>query len=101
MFAAIESFFHRLRRRLSRSEWAVHHLGLKVSEGTAEEPGLLLIQIDGFSRMQLEQAMAHGRMRFLRGLKQRNHYQVHTFYPGLPTTTAAVQAELYYGLRSA
>ncbi len=101
MFSNIESFFHRLRRRLSRSEWAVHHLGLKVSEGTSEEPGLLLIQIDGFSRSQLEQAMAKGRMRFLRGLMQRNHYQLHTFYPGLPTTTAAVQAELYYGLRTA
>jgi len=101
MFASIESFFHRIRRRLSRSEWAVHYLGLKVSEGTSEEPGLLLVQIDGFSRAQLEHAIAHGRMRFLRGLRQRNHYQLHTFYPGLPTTTAAVQAELYYGLRSA
>ncbi len=101
MFAAIESFFHRVRRRFSRSEWAVHHLGLKVSEGTSEEPGLLLIQIDGFSRSQLEHAMARGELRFLRGLKQRNHYHVHTLYPGLPTTTPAVQAELYYGVRGA
>lgn len=101
MFASIETFFHRLRRRLSRSEWAVRHLGLAPSEGTSEDPGLLLIQIDGLSRNQLEQAMAHGRLPFLRRLIQRNHYALHTFYPGLPTTTPAVQAELYYGLRSA
>lgn len=101
MFAAIEAFFHRARRRLSRSEWAIRHLGLTPSEGTSEEPGVLLIQIDGFSRSQLELAMAKGRMPFLRRLMRRNHYQLHTFYPGVPTTTPAVQAELYYGLHSA
>ena len=46
MFAKIESYLHGLRRRLSRSEWAIRHLGLTPSEGTSEAPGLLLIQID-------------------------------------------------------
>lgn len=101
MFAAIEAFFHRARRRLSRSEWAIRHLELTPSEGTSEEPGLLLIQIDGFSRAQLEKAMAKRRMPFLRRLMRRNHYALHTFYPGIPTTTPAVQAELYYGIHGA
>jgi len=101
MFARLESYWHLLRRRLSRSEWAIRHLGLKPSEGTGEAPGLLLIQIDGFGRAQFERAMASGRMPFLRRLQQREGYHLHTFYSGLPSTTPAVQAELYYGVRSA
>src|SRR5450432_2656910 len=101
MFAELESHAHRLRRRLSRSEWAIRHLGLTPSEGTSEQPGLLLIQIDGFARGQFERALAQGYMPFLKRLLKRNGYALHTFYPGLPTTTPAVQAELYYGVRAA
>ncbi|HUR57718.1 MAG TPA: endonuclease/exonuclease/phosphatase family protein [Opitutaceae bacterium] len=101
MFARIESYWHGLRRRLSRNEWAIRHLGLKPSEGTSEEPGLLLLQIDGFGRAQFERALAAGRMPFLQRLLRREGYELHTFYPGLPSTTPAVQAELYYGVRSA
>src|SRR6185503_11722473 len=101
MFAKIESYIHGMRRRLSRSEWAIRHLGLTPSEGTSEAPGLLLIQIDGLGRAQLERAIGAGRMPFLRRLLKREGYEMHTFYPGLPSTTPAVQAELYYGVRSA
>lgn len=101
MFARIEAFYHRLRRRLSRHEWAIRNLGLAPSEGTSEEPGLLLIQIDGLSRTQLEHAISGGRMPFLRSLLRREGYTLGTFYPGLPATTPAVQAELYYGVRAA
>ncbi|MEO6569692.1 MAG: alkaline phosphatase family protein, partial [Opitutaceae bacterium] len=101
MFAAIEAYAHRLRRRLSRSEWAIRHLGFVPSEGTSEEPGILLIQIDGFAREQLEHAIKKGRMPFLKRLLHRNHYVMHSFYPGLPSTTPAVQAELFFGVRAA
>ena len=101
MFAKVEATLHRVRRRLSRSEWAVRHLGLTPSEGTAEAPGLLLIQIDGLGRGQLERAIAANTMPFLRRLLRREGYELHTFYSGLPSTTPAVQAELYYGVRSA
>ncbi len=74
VFATIESFWHRLRRRLSRDEWAVRHLGLSTSEGTSEEPGLLLIQIDGLPRRQLEEAIAAGRMPFVRRLRDNGQY---------------------------
>lgn len=100
MFASIESAIHRWRRRFSRSEWAIRHLGLTPVEGQSEEPGLLLIQIDGLARRQLEAAIDRGRMPFLKRLRDRSHYEMHTFYPGIPTTTPAVQAELYYGIHS-
>lgn len=101
MFAGLETLWHGLRRRLSRNEWAIRHLGLTPSEGTAEEPGLLLIQIDGLARRQLEAALAAGRMPYLRRLLARDGYALRTFYPGLPSTTPAVQAELFWGVRSA
>ncbi|HYP17280.1 MAG TPA: endonuclease, partial [Opitutus sp.] len=101
MFAGIEAIYHRARRSLSRNEWAIRHLGLTPSEGTSEEPGLLLIQIDGLARKQLEAAIARGRMPFLRQLMLRDGHELRTFYSGLPSTTPAVQAELYYGVKSA
>ena len=100
MFAKLEAYARAIHRRLSRSEWAIRHLGLTPSAGTAEEPGLLLIQIDGFARTQLENALEKGRMPFLKKLRRQGRYSLHTFYPGLPTTTPAVQAELYYGVRA-
>lgn len=100
MFATCSTWLHGVRRKLSRSEWAVRHLQIPVSENTAEEPGLLLIQIDGFARRKLEKAMAEGRMPFLKHLREQNHYILNTFYPGLPSSTPAVQAELFYGVRT-
>lgn len=100
MFAKIEARLRRWRRRFSRSEWAIRHLGLTPAEGQSEEPGLLLIQIDGLARRQLEAAIANGKMPFLKRLCERGHHALRTFYPGIPTTTPAVQAELYYGVRA-
>jgi endonuclease/exonuclease/phosphatase family metal-dependent hydrolase len=101
MFAGIESWVHRARRKISRNEWAVRHFRLTPSEGTGEEPGLLMIQIDGLGRRQFEAAIAAGKMPYLRQLLKRDGYELRTFYPGIPATTPAVQAELYYGVRSA
>lgn len=100
MFAEIEARFRRLCRRFDRSEWAIRHLKLPVSEDSAEEPGVLLVQIDGFSREELERAIEKKKMPFLARLRERNGYGLKTFYPGVPSTTPAVQAELYYGVRT-
>ncbi|MEO7597871.1 MAG: endonuclease/exonuclease/phosphatase family protein [Opitutus sp.] len=101
MFAGIEAWIYKVRRKLSRNEWAVRHFDLTPSEGTSEEPGLLLIQIDGLARRHLEAAVAAGQMPYLKRLMARDGYEMRTFYPGVPSTTPAVQAELYYGVRSA
>jgi endonuclease/exonuclease/phosphatase family metal-dependent hydrolase len=101
MIDRLEIFFRRLRRRISRSEWLIHLLGLSRSEGTADEPGLLMIQIDGLSRVQFERALAGGRLPFLRKLLKRQHYRLHTHYSGIPSSTPAVQGELFFGARTA
>jgi len=41
--------------------------------------------------------MESGRMPFLRRLMKRESYELRTFYSGLPSSTPAVQAELFYG----
>jgi len=93
--------WRRVRRAFSRSEWAVRLLRLSRWSGPSGEPGIVLIQIDGLSRVQLERAMNRRRMRFLRRLLRRKRYRLHTLYSGIPSATPAVQGELFYGVRSA
>jgi endonuclease/exonuclease/phosphatase family metal-dependent hydrolase len=101
MLGYFENLFRALRRRISRSEWHIALLGLPVSEDTGNQPGLVMIQIDGLSRAQMERAMASGRLPFLQRLLRRENYRARTFYSGLPASTPAVQAELFYGARDA
>jgi endonuclease/exonuclease/phosphatase family metal-dependent hydrolase len=97
MLGPIETLWRRLRRGLSRSTWLSRLLRLPVSEGSPTRPGLVLVQVDGLSQPQLERALERGELPFLRRLLQREHYAVHAHYSGLPSTTPAVQAELFYG----
>ncbi len=91
----------RWRRRFSRAEWAARHLDFALSSDPPHSPGLLLIQVDGLARHQLERALRAGEMPFLRRLLRRRGYQMHTFYPGQPASTPAVQGELHYGVHAA
>ncbi|WP_193164383.1 endonuclease/exonuclease/phosphatase family protein [Microbulbifer hainanensis] len=101
MLSRIESALRRWRRRFSRSEWMARMMGLPRSECPASDPGLILIQIDGLAYPQLEKALGKGKMPFLRRLIRKEHYHLEHLYPGVPSTTPAVQAELFYGIRQA
>ena len=96
-----QRFRRKARRAFSRSEWLRRVLRQPVSRSTAHEPGLLLIQIDGLSLRQFERAISEGNMPFVRRLMERENYRLNTFYSGLPSTTPAVQGELYYGVKCA
>ena len=96
-----QRFRRKARRAFSRSEWLRRILREPVSRSTAHEPGILLIQIDGLSFRQFERAVSEGHMPFVRCLMQRENYKLNTFYSGLPSTTPAVQGELYYGMKCA
>lgn len=101
MLIHLSASFRRWRRRLSRAEWAADRLRLTRAKEGSHAPGLLLIQIDGLAREQLEHALQRGRMPFMSRLLHRAGGALHTFYSGMPATTPAVQAELYYGVRTA
>jgi endonuclease/exonuclease/phosphatase family metal-dependent hydrolase len=101
MLARLESSLRRLRHNLSRSVWLARLLRLPVSEGSATRPGLVMVQIDGLSQPQFQRALERGELPFLKRLMNREHFQLHAHYSGLPSTTPAVQAELFYGVKGA
>lgn len=101
MLKSFETLFQKWRRWISRSEWLIRLLHLTKTQGTACEPGLVLIQIDGLSRRQMETAMAKGRLPFLAQLLRKHKYRLHSLYSGLPSSTPAMTAELLYGVKCA
>ena len=101
MLSRIEVWFRWARRSLSRSHWLARLLQLPVSTGSGVRPGLVMLQIDGLSQPELQRALARGEMPFLRRLLKKEHYTLHAHYSGLPATTPAVQAELFYGVKTA
>jgi endonuclease/exonuclease/phosphatase family metal-dependent hydrolase len=101
MIDRIEIFARRVRRWFSRSERLIKLLRLDTSENTATEPGLVIIQIDGLARHQLERALKKKRMPFLSKLIRHEHYELMTHYSGIPSSTPAVQGELFYGVKCA
>jgi endonuclease/exonuclease/phosphatase family metal-dependent hydrolase len=86
---------------VSRNRWSARLLGVKTPRGEADAPGLIMIQIDGLSRKQFEDAVAAGRLPFLKKLIQRKHFTLETFYSGVPSTTPAVQGEIFFGIKAA
>ena len=91
----------RVRRLLSPTEWFVRWFDLPRTDSQPEDRGLVLVQIDGLSRQQLQRAMDDGRMPFLKSLLTREEYRLHDFYSGLPSSTPSVQGEMFYGVRCA
>lgn len=100
MIGQIEGFLLKLRRALSRSEWIVRLFGLPRISGSESDVGIVLIQIDGLARPQLEKALKHRRMPFLKKLMFKEGYALHTVYTGLPSNTPSFQGELFYGIRA-
>lgn len=60
----------------------------------------MLVQIDGLSRERFERALTNGSMPYLSRLHEAGH-RLHSVFSGLPSTTAACQAELLYGVEVA
>ena len=100
MVTRITASWGKLRRAFSRNEWIVRWLKLPRRPVT-DRPGLILIQVDGLSHDELKRALQEKRMPYLNSLLRREHYRLHSMYSGVPSTTPAVQAELFYGQRCA
>jgi endonuclease/exonuclease/phosphatase family metal-dependent hydrolase len=99
MLSRIEVFLKRFRRNFSRSEWTIRLLQLERPTHPADGPGLVMVQIDGLSMTQFNHALQKGNLPFLQSLLSRERYILRSFYSGLPSMTAAVQAELFYGVK--
>jgi len=100
MIGRIETRLRLLRRKFSRTYLLLRFLRLPISEGPANRPGLVMLQIDGLSLDQFNLALDKGEMPFLKRLIEREHYQAHALYSGLPSSTPAVQGEIFYGIKT-
>jgi len=100
MIAHIKGLLGKSRAFFSRSEWAIHLLGLSKLDKPVEKPGLVMVQIDGLSLTQFQRALQKGHLPFLNTLLEKERYAVHPFYSGLPSNTPAVQGELFYGVKT-
>jgi endonuclease/exonuclease/phosphatase family metal-dependent hydrolase len=67
--------------------------------GEESKPGLVLVQIDGLSRPQLEKALQNGKMPFLESLIKKQGYILKSMYSGLPSNTPGFQGEFFYGIK--
>lgn len=90
------------RRRVSRSGWLARiHDSAGNPTAHSNDPGLLIIQIDGLSAERFSAALDAGTLPFVSRLLAARELQFVPFYSGLPSTTPAVQAELFYGVEGA
>lgn len=101
MFRRFRALLRLSQRRLSRAHLLTRALHLSGTDDDPNRPGLVMIQIDGLSRPQFSVALERGEMPFIKRLIRRESLQTHTLYSGLPAATPAVQAELFYGVRTA
>src|SRR5947208_12967925 len=83
---------------MSRSEWTARVLHVSGSAKAAGECGLVIVQIDGLSRQALTHAIEEGDMPVLERLVNDEGYRLRSLYSGLPSSTPAAQAELFYGV---
>jgi len=90
-----------MRRKLSRTHWVAQLLGVPLPKGHTTEQGLILIQVDGLARTQLEEAAAKGQLPFISRSIRRGRFHLSDFYSGIPSTTPAVQGEIFYGIKAA
>ncbi len=97
----LKKSLYKIRKRISRSEWVIKLLNLYLPERTSTEPGLIFIQIDGLSYTEFRKALEKNRLPFLGHLLARQGFILKPFYSGLPSTTPAVQAELFFGVKTA
>lgn len=94
-----EHWWLKLRRFAVDGELSAHILRLSKSSGTSSQTGLIMIQIDGLSRTELEKAFNRQETPFLRKLIKNEQYTLRHLYTGVPSTTPAVQGELFYGVK--
>lgn len=101
MIARAAVYFRRIRRWFTRSYWALRIFPLPKYDGPSSSPGLIIVQVDGLAQKQMRRALKEGRLPFMRRLIEKEKYKQYSHYSGVPSSTPAVQAELFYGVKTA
>lgn len=105
MIDRIERTIRRIRRATSPSRIVAraHGDGDTAVAGVDSDraDGLVIIQIDGLSSHRLREAIADGDLPFIARLVDAGELRIVPWFSGLPSTTPAVQAELFHGVSTA
>ena len=89
-----------MKIRLSRRNLANRILNLPKREPPFAHPGLILIQIDGFSKTEFERALQKGEMPFIKSILDDKKHHLLTMFSGVPSVTPSVQGELLFGVKT-
>jgi endonuclease/exonuclease/phosphatase family metal-dependent hydrolase len=100
MFIDIEIFIKRILRIFNPDELMISILNLSRPKKPYEQPGLIMIQIDGLGYTQFMKALENGRMPHLKKMLNTEGYACSRLYSGIPSSTPSVQGELFYGVKS-
>lgn len=100
MFFKIHARLRRLKRFFSKYT-IIARIYPSKDDGRDGSSGLIMVQIDGLSRNQMTKALQSSKLPFLSRLLKHEQYRLYSHYSGLPSTTPAVQAELFYGKKTA
>lgn len=101
MFIETEVLIKKLLRVFNPDEIMIRLLKLSRLDKPADQPGLIMIQIDGLGYDQFKTALEKGQMRNMKRIVKKEGFSYGRLYPGLPSSTAAVQGELFYGVKKA
>lgn len=88
------------REPLARGSLLERLLQPRCVSADRNAPGVIMLKIDGLSRDQFQRALDHGRLPYLARLLAGGRFVLKSFYPGLPSSTPVVQAELFFGVRT-
>lgn len=90
----------RLKKKLAGAPWIGRVFKKRCRSNTPADPGAVVIQIDGLSHRQVRRALAGNRLPNLRRLVEEDGNLLKPLYSGMPSSTPAVQGELFYGVKS-
>lgn len=94
--------FNTLKQKLASPGSALLNSFFKKKKPLSQQkPGFICIQIDGLAFKELNATLKKNRMPFLAELLSKRGFRMIPMYSGLPSSTPAVQAELFYGQKTA
>lgn len=90
----------RFKKKLAGTPWFGRVFKKRCHSKTPADPGVVVIQIDGLSHRQVRRALARNRLPNLQRLVEKDGFILAPLYSGMPSSTPAVQGELFYGVKS-
>jgi endonuclease/exonuclease/phosphatase family metal-dependent hydrolase len=99
MIYRAEKLYRQIKRFSSSNRFIVWLFGMSKASNKDHQRGLIILQIDGLSHKQFRVALESGAMPFLNSLLNHEHSHLNSLYSGIPSSTPAVQGELFYGVR--